>query len=132
MSSVLGKGCRLQLATQAQLSCAIVAAALAVVAFAWFLPLGARHLFHADEGRYAAIGREMLVSGDWVTIRYNGLKYFEKPPFHLWMTTLAYAAFGIGDWQARLWVAISGLAGLLMTMLAAWRWFGARVALLAG
>jgi len=84
---------------------------LLIVALAWFLPLGMRHLLPSDEGRYAEIAREMLVSRDWVTIRYNGLKYFEKPPFQLWMTAIAYWAFGIGEWQARLWVALSGAFG---------------------
>ena len=105
---------------------------VAAIACAWFLTLDARHLLRTDEGRYAEIAREMLGSGDWVTIRYNGLKYFEKPPFHLWMTALAYQAFGIGEWQARLWVALSGAGGLLVTMLAARRWFGARVSVLTG
>jgi 4-amino-4-deoxy-L-arabinose transferase-like glycosyltransferase len=102
------------------------------VALLWFGTLDARHLLRSDEGRYAEIAREMWASGDWVTPRYNGLKYFEKPPFHLWMTALAYQAFGIGEWQARLWVALSGAAGTLLTMLAAWRWWGPRVAGLAG
>src|SRR5512141_1731609 len=104
----------------------------AVVVAVWFGTLDARHLLRSDEGRYAEIAREMLVTGDWVTIRYNGLKYFEKPPFHLWMTAITYSAFGVGDWQARLWVALSGAAGMLMPMWAAHRWFGARVALLTG
>ena len=102
------------------------------IACLWFLSLDARHLLRADEGRYAEIAREMFVSGDWVTIRYNGLKYFEKPPFHLWMTAIAYHLFGVGDWQARLWVALSGAIGTGMTMLAAARWFGRRVGLLTG
>ena len=101
------------------------------VACVWFLTLDVRHLLPTDEGRYAEIAREMWASGDWVTIRYNGLKYFEKPPFHLWATALAYSAFGIGEWQARLWGALSGAGGLLVTTLAARRWFGDRVALLA-
>lgn len=104
----------------------------AAVACVWFLTLDARHLLPTDEGRYAEIAREMSVAGDWVTIRYNGLKYFEKPPLHLWATALAYHLFGIGEWQARLWVAISGAAGLLVTMWAARRWFGPRVGLLSG
>ena len=45
-----------------------------LLACAWFLPLDARHLLRSDEGRYAEIAREMVVSGDWVTIRYNDLK----------------------------------------------------------
>lgn len=98
----------------------------------WFLTLDVRHLLSSDEGRYAEIAREMFASGDWVTIRYNDLKYFEKPPFHLWMTALTYEAFGVGEWQARLWGALSGAAGLAMTALAARRWFGAKVGLLTG
>ncbi len=105
---------------------------MAVVLAVWFLTLSIRHLLPSDEGRYAEIAREMFASGDWVTIRYNGLKYFEKPPFHLWMTALAYQAFGVGDWQARLWVAISGAAGLLLTMWAARRWYGDRVSWFTG
>lgn len=98
----------------------------------WLMTLDARHLLRSDEGRYAEIAREMLLSGDWITTRYNGLKYFEKPPFQIWMTALAFKAFGIGEWQARLWTAMCGAAGLLITAEAARRWFGRRVGVLAG
>jgi 4-amino-4-deoxy-L-arabinose transferase-like glycosyltransferase len=105
---------------------------VALVACVWFGTLDARHLRPTDEGRYAEIAREMFVSGDWVTIRYNDLKYFEKPPFHLWVTALVYHAFGVGEWQARLWVGVSGALGMLLTMLAARRWYGPGVGLLSG
>ncbi|WP_455287892.1 glycosyltransferase family 39 protein [Cupriavidus necator] len=98
----------------------------------WFGTLDMRHLLRSDEGRYAEIAREMFTTGDWVTIRYHELKYFEKPPFHLWVTTLAYTLFGVGDWQARLCVALSGMLGLGVSMLAAARWFGNRAAILTG
>ncbi len=100
---------------------------MAVAACVWFGSLGLRHLMPTDEGRYAEIAREMFASGDWVTIRYNDLKYFEKPPLHLWMTALAYHAFGVNEWAARLWVGFSGAAGMLITALAARRWWGPRV-----
>jgi 4-amino-4-deoxy-L-arabinose transferase-like glycosyltransferase len=106
--------------------------ALGLLAFCiWFLTLDARHLLRSDEGRYAQIAYEMFASGDWVTIRYQGLKYFEKPPFHLWMTSLAYSAFGVGEWQARLWVACSGAIGIGITALATKHWFGPRAGGLA-
>ena len=110
----------------------MLAGVCALVALLWFGTLEFRHLIGPDEGRYAEIAREMFVSGDWVTIRYNALKYFEKPPFHMWVTALSYVLFGIGDWQARLCVALAGAFGLLASMLAAHRWFGARAALLTG
>ena len=105
---------------------------IVAIACVWFGTLDARHLLRSDEGRYAEIAREMVATGDWVTIRYNGVKYFEKPPFQMWMTALAYEGFGIGEWQARLWVAVSGALGIAMTMVAARRWFGPTVAVLSG
>ena len=41
--------------------------------------LGDRPLAAPDEGRYVEIPREMALSGDYVTPRLNGFKYFEKP-----------------------------------------------------
>ncbi len=105
---------------------------IVAIACVWFGTLDARHLLRSDEGRYAEIAREMVATGDWVTIRYNGVKYFEKPPFQMWMTALAYEGFGVGEWQARLWVAVSGALGIAMTMVAARRWFGPTIAVLSG
>ena len=79
----------------------------------WFSNLEYRRLVHPDEGRYAEIPREMVVSGDWVTPRLNGIKYFEKPALQYWLTAAAYEAFGIHPWTARLWPALSGFLGVL-------------------
>ncbi len=106
----------------------LLAAALLAV---WLGTLGYRHLIPTDEGRYAEIAREMFSSGDWVTIRYNDLKYFEKPPLQMWGTALAYTLFGVGDWQARLFTALSGIIGIVFTVLAAARWWGKRVAVVS-
>ena len=82
--------------------------AAALLAIAWFAPIQYRDLFHPDEGRYAEIPREMVLSGDWVTPRLNDLKYFEKPPLQYWATATAYIAFGQSEWSARLWPALLG------------------------
>jgi 4-amino-4-deoxy-L-arabinose transferase-like glycosyltransferase len=86
---------------------ALVALAL-VFSVLWFADLGMRALHHPDEGRYAEIAREMHASGDFVTPRLNGLKYFEKPPLQYWLTAVALAPFGTRDWVARLPVALFG------------------------
>src|SRR5260221_579864 len=67
-----------------------------------------------DEGRYSEISREMAASGDWITPRLNGIKYFEKPPLQYWATALAYRAFGEGEWVSRLYVGLCGLATILL------------------
>jgi 4-amino-4-deoxy-L-arabinose transferase-like glycosyltransferase len=85
-----------------------------ILAVVWFVPLGWRHLLPSDEGRYAEMAREMFLTGDWITPRYNGYKYFEKPPLQTWANALTFAWFGIGEWQARLYTALTGFAGVLL------------------
>ncbi|VVE57121.1 Undecaprenyl phosphate-alpha-4-amino-4-deoxy-L-arabinose arabinosyl transferase [Pandoraea iniqua] len=100
-------------------------------ALVWFGMLDYRHLIASDEGRYAEMAREMWTTGDWITPRYNGYKYFEKPPLQTWMNALTFAAFGLGEWQARLWTALTGFAGVLMVGYTGRRVFNARVGLFA-
>lgn len=98
----------------------------------WLYVLGIRTLVPPDEGRYAEMAREMLASGDWITTRLNDIKYFEKPPLQTWMNALSFAAFGLGEWQARLWTGLCGLLGVLLTAYAGSRVFGQRVGFYAG
>jgi 4-amino-4-deoxy-L-arabinose transferase-like glycosyltransferase len=97
---------------------------VAVVVICWFGNIEYRKLIRPDEGRYAEIPREMVASGDWVTPRLNGLKYFEKPPLQYWATAIAYEAFGQHQWTSRLWDALTGFAGLLLVWFAGTRLFG--------
>src|SRR5271154_6502620 len=86
-----------------------------ILALLWFAPLNSPHLFEPDEGRYAEIPREMVTSGDWVTPRLNDIKYFEKPALQYWATAAAFKVFGQHAWTARLWSALTGFLGLLLT-----------------
>lgn len=95
-----------------------------VLALAWFGTLGIRPLYKADESRYGEISREMVASGDWVTPRLNGFRYFEKPPLQYWATAALFSLLGEKDWVARLWTALTGLAGILLVLLAGNRLFG--------
>jgi 4-amino-4-deoxy-L-arabinose transferase-like glycosyltransferase len=103
---------------------------LAVFAILWFGTLDYRTLIKSDEGRYAEIAREMVVSGDWVTPRYNAVKYFFKPPLQYWATASAFSVFGENEWTARLWVGLTGFLSVLMVFFAGRVLFGARPALL--
>ncbi|MBU3614713.1 glycosyltransferase family 39 protein [Polynucleobacter sp. Latsch14-2] len=102
-----------------------------IYALLWFGTLNYRHLIPSDEGRYAEMAREMLVTGDWVTPRYNGYKYFEKPPLQVWATALAFKAFGIGDWQARLWTALTGFLTIIAVGLTSAKLYGSRAGFLS-
>jgi len=80
----------------------------------WCGNLEYRKLSLSDEGRYSEIPRYMAASGDWLTPRLNGIKYFEKPPLQYWATAAAYKAFGEHHWTARLWPALTGFLGVLL------------------
>ena len=74
---------------------------LAVALPLFFWGIGAMPFRDPDEGLYASIAREMVSRGDWLTPRFNGLRYLEKPPLYYWLTSLTYAAFGFSEWGAR-------------------------------
>ncbi len=95
-------------------------------ALLWFAPLGYRDLVSPDEGRYAELSREMLVTGDWITPRLNGLLYFEKPALQYWAGAIAFAVFGVGEFAARLWPALTGALAIVATWWVAHRAWGAR------
>jgi 4-amino-4-deoxy-L-arabinose transferase-like glycosyltransferase len=99
-------------------------ALLCAFALLWFCNLGHRHLVKPDEGRYAEIPREMVASGDWLTPRLNGYKYFEKPPLQYWATAVSLAAFGMNEWAARVWPGLTGFLGVLLVFWAGNRLLG--------
>jgi 4-amino-4-deoxy-L-arabinose transferase-like glycosyltransferase len=74
-----------------------------------------RPLAVPDEGRYGEIGRWMLVSGDWLTPRLNGLPFFHKPPLLHWLDAISLTLFGVNELALRLVPALH--AGLMMLAL---------------
>ncbi len=96
----------------------IVIAVLAVLSYAlFFYGLGSIGLVGPDEPRYAAIAREMLVTGDYITPRLYGMPWFEKPPLMYWLAALGYKLFGISEAGARF---PSALAATLSVFLIYW------------
>ena len=97
----------------------------------WFGSLDYRKLIQPDEGRYAEIAREMATSGNFITPRLNGIKYFEKPPLQYWTTAATFKLFGENEWTARIWPGLTGFLSVLLAFITANRLFGQRTALLA-
>ena len=99
--------------------------------FLYFFGLTRTGLLGPDEPRYAAIGRAMAQTGDWITPRLWGHAWFEKPALLYWMTAAAFKA-GLGPELApRLPVALASLAFLLYFFFALREEFGQRPALFA-
>lgn len=75
--------------------------------------LGRQAITEADEAYYAEAAREMVVSGDWLTPRFNYEDRWQKPVLYYWLTAAVYRVTGPGEGAARLWSALSG-AGLVL------------------
>ena len=81
----------------------IAVALLALLCYAlFFYGLGGIGLVGPDEPRYAAIARDMLATGSYITPRLNGSPWFEKPPLMYWIAATGYKLFGDSETAARL------------------------------
>lgn len=81
--------------------------------------LGSFGILDNNEGLYADISREMLVSRDWhiwMIPHLNSLPYMEKPPLLYWLTALSFVIFGVSEWSSRLVPALSSLACVAMLL----------------
>ena len=82
------------------------------LAAVWLATIQLRPMLDPDEGRYAEIPREMVATGNWITPRLDGLKYFEKPALQYWATAALYTQVGLSNWSSRLWTVALGFACL--------------------
>ncbi len=107
-------------------------AIVVLLALVYVLPLDMRPLSSPDEVRYAAIAREMIASGDWVSPRLDGVRYFEKPPLGYWLTAASFKVLGENAFALRLPVVIATLLTALVVAALARRFvslFSARLAM---
>jgi 4-amino-4-deoxy-L-arabinose transferase-like glycosyltransferase len=91
------------------------AAVFVVAAVALFAGLGGYGLWDPDEGRHAAIARELWAATTWhgwIVPSHNFEPYYDKPILFYWLTALAYAAAGVNELGARLVPALAALATL--------------------
>ena len=82
---------------------------------------------------HAEAVREMVQSGDWVTLRIdNGIRYLEKAPFMYWLAALSVSAFGLHDWAVRLPNALFSLFLILLVFRFGTRFWGQRGGFFSG
>lgn len=75
-----------------------------------FIPfLGNVHLFDWDEINFAEAAREMIKSGNYLTVQIDFQPFWEKPPLFIWMQVLSMKIFGINEFAARFPNAVCGI-----------------------
>jgi 4-amino-4-deoxy-L-arabinose transferase-like glycosyltransferase len=85
-----------------------------IIGLFYALWLGSYALFVPDEGRYSEVAREMVVSGDYITPRSDGVAFLDKPALYYWLQASAIKVFGISEWSLRLWPVLIGVLGTLV------------------
>jgi len=107
--------------------------ALAVVFLAVYMgSMFTPGLLDDADSTHAEAAREMVVTGDYVTLHVNGIRYLEKPPLPYWLVAISYKVLGVNEFSTRLPMV---LAVMLLGVLGfCWgrRAFGERTGIYAG
>jgi 4-amino-4-deoxy-L-arabinose transferase-like glycosyltransferase len=89
-----------------------------------FSKLSGNGLANYDDCFYAQKAKEILQSGNWMTIHWNGRPSFPNPPFYLWLAALSYKIFGVGEYAAKFPSALMGVGTILLLYYFARHLFG--------
>src|ERR1700761_8835908 len=104
---------------------------LLVFAAVHFAALFAPPLLDDADSTHAAAAQYMARSGDWVTLKVDGIRYLEKPPLPYWLAAADYHLFGFNVFATHLPLSL----GVLGLAILAWSWgrraYGERAAFYA-
>jgi 4-amino-4-deoxy-L-arabinose transferase-like glycosyltransferase len=90
-----------------------------------FLNLWGRSFENHGYLRYAEVAREMIRSGDWIVLHYNGEIYINKPPLLFWLIAIPSTLAGsVTPLTARLPSFFSAWVGVIVTCLWARKVYG--------
>lgn len=92
----------------------------------FFYRLGSYPLFDLDEPRYAEAAREMLERGNWITPYFNYELRFDKPVLFYWLIAWAYKLFGLSEFSARFFSAVTATLTVFMVYLFGRHWISTR------
>lgn len=86
----------------------------------FFFHLDYTSLSSWDEAWYAAIAQNIVKTGDYMNMTFNGQVYYDHPPMGFWLMALSMKFFGINEFSVRFTSAILGVgSSILMYLFAA-------------
>ena len=74
-------------------------------------------LFEGTEGLYGQVAREMVQSGEYVRLTFQGQHYFSKPPMFFWMIGGMTQLFGDNEVALRLTGSLFSLGTMVLTFI---------------
>jgi dolichyl-phosphate-mannose--protein O-mannosyl transferase len=75
--------------------------------------LGQTSLVSWDEGWYAAIANNILKSGDFLRLTFNGRPFFDHPVAGFWWMAMSFKLLGVSNFSARFPSAVFGILTLI-------------------
>jgi 4-amino-4-deoxy-L-arabinose transferase-like glycosyltransferase len=98
----------------------------------FFAALFAPPLLDDADATHANAARHIALTGDFVTLRVNGIRYLEKAPLPYWLDAVSFRIFGFNTFAAHFPEAISVLLLALLGFHWASRAFGNRTGFYSG
>ena len=83
------------------------------------------------DASHAQVSQHMVESGDWITMKIDGIRYLEKPPLPYWLVAICYWIFGQNVFATHLPNALALLGLAWLSWLWASRAWGSRAGLYA-
>ncbi len=112
------------------LTCILVLGVLWLGIF--FASIFAPPLLDDADATHSNAARSMALTGDWVTLHVNGIRYLEKAPLPYWLVATSFRIFGCNTFAAHLPQAVA----VLLLALLGFRWgsksFGRQTAFYTG
>ncbi|QQG46401.1 MAG: glycosyltransferase family 39 protein [Candidatus Niyogibacteria bacterium] len=88
---------------------------IVIAAFFYMYGLARLPLEEADEATYAIVVREMIQSGNFLTMTYDGAVWTEKPPLLFWLMAGSANLFGLNEFALRWPIAFFGILAVFFT-----------------
>jgi hypothetical protein len=98
----------------------------------YFFKLGSFSLYDAAETTYGEFTKNILQTGDWLTLHYNGQIIFDKPPLYYWLAAALSYLIGFNEWAMRFFAALSGVLTVITTYWLGKEFYNRRTALFSG
>ncbi len=76
-------------------------------------------LFDNSETNYSAVAKEIVNTGDYLTMHYNTENWYIHPPLYFWISSTLCETFGWNEFNLRLPEAVFGILGLIAIYLIA-------------
>jgi len=91
----------------------LIAILIGLSFYLFVFKLGGPSLWETDEPIYGEVAKEILKTGDWITLRFNYKEWFDKPPLYMWITALFYSLWGWNEFTTRITSALFGIGHVI-------------------